>query len=60
MAFISVGANFDQSLGSGPYILYLHSMLYHRHGLLLPPDGQNPTYAQIYIYDPDDALRYRM
>jgi len=29
-------------------------------GSLLPPANGHPTYAQLYIYDPEDALNYHM
>ena len=38
----------------------INGKLTHRSGSLLPAPNANPTYAQLYIYDPADALNYRM
>lgn len=54
LAMTSVGRKLDNSLnaaGGGPYSFRLHGELIHRVGSLLPPDGQQPVYAQLYIHD---------
>ena len=38
----------------------VHGRLTHKSGSLLPPPNGCPTYAQLYIYDPADALNYCM
>ena len=62
LAFTSLGAKFDLSLlqGGGPYVLKLHGELYHNHGALIPNDGSEGSYAQLYIYDAEDALNQRV
>ena len=39
---------------------YNDSELTHLAGSLLPEDGVRPTYAQLYIYDPEEAYRYQI
>ena len=62
LAFTSLGANFDTSAlqGGGPYVLKLHGELYHKHGALIPDEGSEGSYAQLYIYDAEDALDQRV
>ena len=38
----------------------IHGELHHRIGSLLPPQGQPPVYAQLYILDAREALDHRM
>ena len=43
--------------------MLIHGQLSHKAGSLLPPDegeDQSPKYSQLYIYDPAEALDYRM
>ncbi|KAG2738560.1 hypothetical protein P692DRAFT_20676686, partial [Suillus brevipes Sb2] len=62
LAFTSLGVQVDQSVnnGRGPYIYRIHGELYHRAGELIVGEGRQPTYAQLYIYDPNTALDERM
>ncbi|KAI9457120.1 hypothetical protein BJY52DRAFT_1095751, partial [Lactarius psammicola] len=65
LAMTSVGRKLDESInqtGGGPYTFRLHGELIHRAGSLLPPEGGQvaPVYSQLYIYDSDVALNYRM
>ncbi|KAG1813501.1 uncharacterized protein BJ212DRAFT_1482413 [Suillus subaureus] len=57
LAFISVGVNIeDHALqGSGPNAFHIHRSLHHLMGSLIPPEGLQPSYAQLYIYDPEEA-----
>jgi hypothetical protein len=57
----SVGRKVDNTLnnGGGPWIFKLHGELSHRIGSLLPPSDHAPRYAQLYIYDSEQALQYR-
>ena len=58
-----VGRKLDNSInraGGGPYTFRLHGELIHRAGSLLPPDGDPPIYAQLYIYDLEVALNHRL
>jgi hypothetical protein len=61
MAFTAVNAKQDSRLGQGAhYFNYqIHGMLWHSNGPLEPAPGEDPKYAQLYIYDPDDATRFR-
>ena len=60
-AFTSLGAKFDTTIltGRGPNSFIIHGELRHRTGSLLPQSDQEPSYAQLYIYDPDTALQER-
>src|SRR5713101_982007 len=61
-AFTSVAAKVNDAVisGSGPYAFKLHGSLHHQMGALLPPPGNQPCYAQLYILDTDMALSARM
>ncbi|PIA26944.1 hypothetical protein AQUCO_08400004v1 [Aquilegia coerulea] len=45
--------------GRGPKSFTIHGELKHRVGSLLPEEGKDPCYSQLYIYDPNKALEYR-
>ena len=56
LAFTSLGVNVDQTtVGSGPSSFRIHGALHHLMGSLLPAEEQEPSYAQLYIYDPQEA-----
>jgi hypothetical protein len=61
LAFTSVGVNIeDRALqGSGPNAFRIHGSLHHLMGSLIPPEGLQPSYAQLYIYDPEEATNIR-
>ena len=46
--------------GVGPYVFNLHGELSHKADSLLLPDGEPPVFAQLYVYDPADAVNYWM
>ncbi|KAI0702082.1 hypothetical protein C8Q76DRAFT_659919, partial [Earliella scabrosa] len=58
LSFISLGTRIDEKVnnGRGPYVFRICGELHHLAGSLLPPVGETPSYAQLYIYDPSDAL----
>ena len=58
----SIGCQQDSSInnGGGPYVFKVQGRLYHQSGTLLPQPGVSPVYAQLYIYDPQEALDFRM
>ena len=60
-AFTSLGVQMDDRVlhGRGPTSFTIHGELRHRTGALEPPHGQDPSYAQLYIHDPDYALNCR-
>ena len=62
LAMTSVGCKTDDSInqGGGQYVFKIHGKLTHRAGSLLPAPNAHPTYAQLYIYDPADAVDYHM
>src|SRR6266508_4654770 len=60
LAMTSVGRDLLPMEDGGPYVFKVHGSLSHQAGSLLSAPNQPPVYAQLYIYDPDDALTYRM
>ncbi|KAH9958685.1 hypothetical protein BGW80DRAFT_1184546, partial [Lactifluus volemus] len=63
LAFTSLGVDIVDSVNRdsrGPYVFKIAGELCHRSGGLLPLDGEQPSYAQLYIYDPQQALNNRM
>jgi hypothetical protein len=61
-AFTSIGVHIDQSIntGSGPYVFRINGVVHHRIGSLLPTDGSQPEYAQLYIYDTSNEVQNRL
>jgi len=45
----------DAIQDSGPASFYIHDALHHLMGALIPPDGLEASYTQLYIYDPQEA-----
>ena len=46
--------------GSGPSSFRIHCILHHLMGALISPDGLQPSFAQLYIYDPEEATNRRV
>lgn len=44
----------------GPWVWKSGYTIYHRAGALFPDAENDPKYAQLYFYDPNEALRHRM
>lgn len=61
-AFTSIGVQEDYSINerAGPPVFCICGELYHRSGALVPEEQQIPRYAQLYIYEPREALRHRI
>jgi len=61
-AFTSPGAKVDNSYnnGHGPPNLRIQGQACHRIGSLLPPAGQIPKFAQLYIYDTENETHNRI
>jgi hypothetical protein len=61
-AMTSMGGNVDKKIndGRGPYIFRLNGQNHHRIGTLLPGDGLNPRFAQLYFYDTENEVTNRM
>ena len=61
LAMTSVGVDRQKPPGRGPPVWVIQGALHHKIGTLLPMDGNQPTFAQLYIYDPtsitDMAMR---
>ena len=55
----SVGADVRLPPGQGPQVFRVHGQICHRAGELVPGEGTPPTYAQLYVYDPTEALECR-
>ena len=45
--------------GGGPYSFQIQGELCHWSGSLTPGEGEEPVFAQLYIYDPATALEAR-
>ena len=63
LAMTSLGCNQDKEInrdGRGPFVFKVQGRLYHRIGSLLPQPDSSPVYAQLYIYDPQEALDFHM
>ncbi|ETW86527.1 hypothetical protein HETIRDRAFT_307199 [Heterobasidion irregulare TC 32-1] len=60
-AFTSIAAKLSDHVTttSGPYAFKIHGELYHQMGTLLPPNHLRPSYAQLYVIDPQAALNER-
>ena len=61
-AFTSVGVKLDETVnrGNGPYCFKIQGQLHHSLGSLLPSLNTNARFAQVYIYDTNEALSIRM
>ena len=46
--------------GSDPHVFRVNGQTYHRIGSLLPIHGQEPKYAQLYIYETDNEVKNRI
>jgi hypothetical protein len=63
LAFTSLGVKLDERFANqhvGVYTFRIHGTIYHRIGSLLPPNSENPVFAQLYIYDTDYELQNRV
>ena len=62
LAFTSVGFKPDMAVmdSHGIYTFRINGELHHLSGSLLPSEGQEPRYAQLYIHDPSSALQQRV
>ncbi|KAJ7202233.1 hypothetical protein C8J57DRAFT_1260306 [Mycena rebaudengoi] len=61
-ALASLGVTVDKSVlgGTSPYVFRIQGALHHKVGSLLPEEGQEPIYAQLYFYSPEEANAARM
>ncbi|KAL8120102.1 hypothetical protein AgCh_017287 [Apium graveolens] len=58
-AFSSMGGKVDHSVnnGSSPYVYRLNEQNHHVFGSLIPDDGDDPKFCQLYIYDTEHENR---
>jgi hypothetical protein len=49
--------NQDFTLGPGPYCFHVHGRLTNKCDALLPEPNIKPVFAQLYVYDLDEALQ---
>ncbi|KAM3376008.1 hypothetical protein P3S68_014722 [Capsicum galapagoense] len=57
-----MGGNVDVSVNQsrGPRTFKLSGQNYHQIGSLLPPEGSNPKFTQLYIYDTGNKVKNRI
>ncbi|GJY99326.1 ATP-dependent DNA helicase PIF1-like protein [Tanacetum coccineum] len=61
-SFTSFGARIDHSInnGRGVYTFKVNGQSYHRIGSLLPEEGTQPRYAQLWFFDMETEVSNRM
>ncbi|KAL3616160.1 hypothetical protein CASFOL_039550, partial [Castilleja foliolosa] len=61
-AFTSMGGKIDRSVntGNGPPVFKLYGQNYHLIGGLVPTEGEQPKFAQLYIYDTSNEVANRI
>ncbi|XP_056698595.1 uncharacterized protein [Spinacia oleracea] len=61
-AFTSMGGKVDSSInrGNASYVFRLNGQNHHKIGSLLPPEGQQPRFTQLYIYDTQNEVSNRI
>lgn len=61
-SFTSIGGKVQSSInnGSGPPQFILSGQNFHRIGSLIPEEGRDPKFAQLYIYDTYNENHNRM
>ncbi|KAL8132621.1 hypothetical protein AgCh_008197 [Apium graveolens] len=61
-AFTSMGGKVDHSINCGraPYVYRLNGQNHHIFGLLIPDEGDDPKFCQLYIYDTEHEVDNRM
>ncbi|XP_022024880.1 uncharacterized protein LOC110925221 [Helianthus annuus] len=57
-SFTSLDGKVDKSYqrSKGPYVFRLQGQNYHRMASLLPDDGEEPKFSQVYIYDSQNEV----
>lgn len=61
-AMASTGGRIDTSItkSKGPLMYRISGTSHHNIGSLVPKDGKNPKFAQLYIYDTDNEIDNRI
>ena len=60
-SFVSYGMDCftEPSSTHGPKVTICHGTVYHLSGFIPAEDKENANYAQVYLYDPNEALEIR-
>ncbi|XP_063942349.1 uncharacterized protein LOC108207194 [Daucus carota subsp. sativus] len=58
-SFTSIGGKVDHSIknGSSPYVYRLNGQNHHLFGSLIPNDGDDPKFCQLYIYNTENEVQ---
>ena len=59
-AMVSSEAKISDTVTRGVYHFKIHDVFYHRSGPMTAGYGRSPCYAQLYFYDVDTAVNYRL
>ncbi|XP_063940914.1 uncharacterized protein LOC108192588 [Daucus carota subsp. sativus] len=61
-AFTSTSGNVDSSINKGgtPYVYKLNGQNHHLFGALIPDEGKDPKFCQLYIYDTANEVQNRL
>jgi glutathione synthase/RimK-type ligase-like ATP-grasp enzyme len=61
-AFTSTGGIIDKEInkGRGTYVFRMHGQNYHHIETLLPEEGNQPCWAQLYIYDIEHEIENKI
>ena len=61
-AFTSTGGKVDNSVncGGAPYVYRLNGQNHHLFGSLIPDEGEDPKFCQLYIYDTQNEVQNRL
>ena len=60
MALASWNATLNEHAGRGPRVVTIHGQAYHLTAAQEAPQGQPPQYAQLYIFDTNEAMQQRV
>ena len=60
LAMMSLGVTLEIPPSRGPWVFRLHGQSYHLIGPLIPFQNKAPSYASLYIIDPNEALNERL
>ncbi|XP_063944772.1 uncharacterized protein LOC135146765 [Daucus carota subsp. sativus] len=61
-AFTSTGGKVDNTINNGgaPYVYRLNGQNHHLFGSLIPDEGNDPKFCQLYIYDTHNEINNRL
>ena len=59
-AMVTLEAKTSGIVTNGVNHFKIHDVLYHRSGTMTAGYGHSPCYAQLYFYDVDTAIDYRL